>query len=96
MKTTLILAAGALTLAACATMPEDPNGPLPVDPDEQMCAANSYQHLVGQPVGEVDIDSLPYPTRVVPHGVAVTMEYRADRMTVWLDRRDYIDRVQCG
>lgn len=96
MKTTLILAATALMLAACTTMPEDPNGPLPVDPDEQMCAANSFQGLVGQPIGEVDIDSLPQPTRVVPYDTAVTMEYRSERMTVWLDRVGRVERVVCG
>lgn len=90
----LIAFASFLTLSACATMPEDPGSP--VDPDAPECAADSYQHLVGQPIGEVDTDSLPHPTRVVPHGVAVTMEYRGDRMTVWLDRRDYVERVQCG
>ncbi|MEE2567196.1 I78 family peptidase inhibitor [Hyphobacterium marinum] len=90
----LIALASFLALAACATMPEDPVDP--VDPDAPACAADSYQHLVGQPIGEVDTETLPHPTRVVPHGVAVTMEYRADRMTVWLDRRDHIERVQCG
>lgn len=68
----------------------------PIDPDAADCAAPQLQYLVGQRIGEVDTSTLPQPHRVVPHGMAVTMEFRADRTTVWLDEDDRVERVVCG
>jgi hypothetical protein len=85
-------------VAACSTAQETGMvGPAP-EPDPMMteCAAPQLQYLVGQRIGEVDTSTLPQPHRIVPHGMAVTMEFRAERTTVWLDASDRIERVVCG
>jgi len=89
-----LVAMGAL-VTACATTTPDPT-PDPVDPDAPTCAADDLKHLVGQSIGEIDVDSLPQPTRVVPHGMSITMEYRGDRTTLWLDPDARVERVICG
>jgi Peptidase inhibitor I78 family len=33
---------------------------------------------------------------VIQYGMAVTMDYSATRLNIWLDRRDVIERVTCG
>jgi len=98
-----MIAVGALT-AACATMESassvttpnsDPNLRT-ADTEGEQCPADNLKHLVGQLIGEIDVDSLPQPSRVVPHGVSVTMEYRAERTTLWLDPDARVQRVICG
>tara|TARA_R110002110_G_scaffold91187_1_gene236940 strand:+ start:211 stop:498 length:288 start_codon:yes stop_codon:yes gene_type:complete len=95
MKTLYGILAASAVLAACATTPPT-DTPDPVDPDAPTCAAPDMQHLVGMSIGEIDVDTLPQPTRVVRADMAVTMEYRAERMTLWLDRALRVERVQCG
>lgn len=70
--------------------------PGPVDPGPDACGASAYQYLVGKP--GVMLDGMRFSTdvRVIQHGMAVTMDYRADRLNFWLDRRDVIERVVCG
>jgi len=34
--------------------------------------------------------------RWVPHGMMVTMEFREDRVTVWLTADNRVDRAVCG
>lgn len=99
MKQRIFAVAIVSVIAACSTVQETgmpaPGTP-PVDPDAPDCPAPQLQYLVGQRIGEVDTSTLPQPLRVVPHGMAVTMEYRAERTTVWLDDQDRVERVQCG
>ncbi|HAQ35551.1 MAG: hypothetical protein CMF74_02070 [Maricaulis sp.] len=86
-------------VAACSTVQNSGMtnpGTAPMDPDAPTCAAPDMQYLVGQRIGEVDTATLPQPMRVVPHGMAVTMDYRGDRTTVWLTEDDRVERVVCG
>jgi hypothetical protein len=77
-----------LLLAACVEMPA------PTEPDE--CGASELQYLVGQPGVVLDGMRFSQDVRVIQYGMAVTMDYRADRLNFWLDRRDVIERVVCG
>jgi hypothetical protein len=83
------LAVSVPLLAGCVMEPLPP-----AEPDE--CGASRLQYLVGQP-GRV-LDGMRFSTdvRVIRHGTAVTMDYRADRLNFWLDRRDVIERVNCS
>jgi hypothetical protein len=77
-----------LLLAACVE-------PMPMpEPDE--CGADDLQYLVGQPGVVLDGMRFSQEVRVIQHGMAVTMDYRGDRLNFWLDRRDVIERVVCG
>ena len=66
------------------------------EPDAPQCAAEAYQVLVGQPVSEVDTDSLPIPLRFYGPDQMVTMDYRPERMNIVLDADDVIVEVKCG
>lgn len=88
MRTTTIIAAGLLALAAC----EAPQADSPaVDP----CGAASLQHLVGAPLP--DDFAPPDPARVFDRGDPVTMDFRPERLNVELDPESRrVDRVFCG
>lgn len=99
IRTLVILAVG-LPLTACATTASTTNpnaggepGPMP---EPQVCAAEAYQVLVGQPVGGVHTDSLPRPHRVYGPGDAVTMDYRPDRLNIIVGDGGEIIEVKCG
>ena len=86
-------------VAACSAAQETGMGgpsPISADPGMNECPAPQLQYLLGQRIGEIDTSSLPQPHRVVPHGMAVTMEYRGERTTIWLDQGDRVERVICG
>ncbi|MEN0651845.1 MULTISPECIES: I78 family peptidase inhibitor [Hyphobacterium] len=86
-------------VAACSSAQETGMGgpaPVPSDPGMTECPAAQLSYLVGQRIGEIDTQSLPQPHRVVPHGMAVTMEFRGERTTIWLDEQDRVERVICG
>ena len=34
--------------------------------------------------------------RIIEYGMAVTMDYNPERLNIQLDRRDVIERVNCG
>jgi len=104
-----VMIAALLLVSACASMPETPEDPdepnivdrtgdvTPPDTiDVPMCAADQYQMLVGQPIGEVHTDSLPQPLRVYGPDQMVTMDYRPDRMNIVLDADDIVVEVRCG
>jgi hypothetical protein len=98
--------AAALLMSACASMPEgeddmpivDRTGDvLPGDgADALQCAADQYQMLVGQPIGEVHTDSLPQPLRIYGPDQMITMDHRPDRMNIVLDGDDIVVEVRCG
>jgi hypothetical protein len=86
----LALVAGPLLLAGCvepAPVPGDPGG---------NCGAAELQYLVGQPGVVLDGMRFSQDVRVVEFGMAVTMDFNPERLNIWLDQRDVIERVTCG
>lgn len=77
-------------LAGCVV-----TGPDPADPTDT-CGASAYQYLVGRPGVVLDGMRFSQDVRVLQPGMAMTMDFRADRLNIWLDRRDVIERVVCG
>lgn len=95
MKATLALAAGALALTACATVPDD--AALPRD----TCRPEAGERFVGQQataeVGAAILKATGTRTlRWVPPETAVTADYGFERVTVSYDRNMAITRVSCG
>ena len=99
IRTLAILVAG-LSLTACATTASTPNPNAGVQPDPapepQLCAAEAYQVLVGQPIGGVHTDSLPEPHRVYGLGDPVTLDYRPNRLNIVVGEDGAILEVKCG
>lgn len=76
------------------TMPK----PLPGREAEVLkkCGADRFQHLVGQPREAIDVSGLPELHRIVCHGCMVTKDYRVNRLNIWLDAQDRVEKVDCG
>ncbi len=77
-------------LAGCVV-----TGPEPIGSDDQ-CGASELQYLVGQPGRVLDGMRFSQDLRVIEAGMAVTMDFKADRLNIWLDDLDRIERVTCG
>ncbi len=91
MKHALVaLAVAPLLLSACVVV--DPG---PVDQADQ-CGASDLQYLVGKPAVLLDGMRFSQEVRVIQPGMAVTMDFRGDRLNFWLNDRDVIERVICG
>lgn len=80
-------------LVAC-TVGDAPVIPPPASGDA--CGASGLQSLVGQPAALLETMRFGVPVRVIRPGMAVTMDYRADRLDIEIDRRETISRVTCG
>lgn len=60
------------------------------------CGASELQYLVGQPGVVLNGMRFSQDVRVIEYGMAVTMDYNPERLNIQLDRRDVIERVNCG
>ena len=84
----------ALTLglmAAC--VPQEPE----TTPDPgQVCGAAGFQGLIGQPEAALSGLTLRPETRIIRPGMAVTMDFREDRLNIEIDAQKRISRIFCG
>jgi hypothetical protein len=110
MRSALLFAA--VLLAACSTAPAAPADAAaqPVSPAQPVvhgetpghtCKTDGTDQFIGQTrsdkVGkEVVRVSNAAVLRWAPPGYMLTMDYRADRVTVWLDASDKITKIRCG
>lgn len=97
MRTTVLVIACA-ALSACAATPPPGDEPPPRHPGE--CKAEAAQHLVGsKATGETGAELMRLThaatLRWVPPRTAVTMDFRADRLTVSYDDDMVITRISC-
>ncbi|HVM22960.1 MAG TPA: I78 family peptidase inhibitor [Sphingomicrobium sp.] len=88
-----------LLAAACSTAPAGP--PVHGESPGRACRSDGLAAFAGRAAtSETGAEILRVSNatllRWVPHGMMVTMEYRADRVTVWLNAANRIDRVTCG
>ncbi|WP_415182866.1 I78 family peptidase inhibitor [Phaeovulum sp.] len=79
-----------LLLAAC--QPESPVS----TPAPDTCGADVLQTLVGQPAKVLETMRFAAPVRIIRPDTAVTMDYRADRLNIVIDRSERIARVHCS
>ncbi|MBL9049442.1 MAG: hypothetical protein JNK19_04955 [Tabrizicola sp.] len=78
---------GALALGACVAADE---------PDPLACGAGGMQDLVGQDKSVFAAMTFPVGTRIIEPGMAVTEDYRPERLNFDLDAKGRITRVWCG
>jgi len=93
MRALILLAA----LTACTPTP--PAGTPPMA--EGNCSAEAATILVGKAYSAEAIEKARLASgskivRVIRPGMAVTMDYRIDRLNVDLDEKDVVTRVHCG
>lgn len=99
MTRPLILFLGALALAGCAGGYGKAESAPP--PPPELCKADGAQGFVGRAAtAELGAELLRVTgartLRWVPPRTAVTMDYRADRLTVSYDDNRIIERISCG
>ncbi|MFT4249835.1 MAG: I78 family peptidase inhibitor [Candidatus Woesearchaeota archaeon] len=64
--------------------------------DEDACGASQLQDYLGLSIEEMDVAGYSDSYRVIRPGDAVTMDYRVDRLNVYLDEADVIEAIICG
>jgi outer membrane biogenesis lipoprotein LolB len=97
MRSSLALAA--LMLTGCAVAAQQP--PVHGETPGYTCNNSGLQQFVGQTrSAELEAQMLRLSgartVRWVPQGTAVTMEFRSDRLTVFLDAQNRVERLGCS
>lgn len=87
-----------LAFAACVETesPPDPGVIEPPMPPAGSCGAPELQGLLGQPASVLETMKFGTDVRVIRPGMAVTMDYREDRLNIEIDKNEVISRVSCG
>jgi hypothetical protein len=85
--------------AACATAPAQT--PVHGETPGHTCKTEGTDQFVGQTrtdqvAAEIKRVSNAAVLRWAPPGIMLTMDYRADRVTVWLDPANKITQIKCG
>lgn len=88
-------------LGACATAAEQGGEPLRPPPEAESCTSAPGQAFIGKRASAATGSDILAATgadvlRWAPPDSALTMDYRADRVTVHYDRQMVITRVSCG
>lgn len=84
------------TLLACAALAACMETPASGVPEEDQCGASALQGLVGKPGTVLETMRFDKPLRVLRPGMAVTMDYSAERLNIELNDANVISRVSCG
>ena len=102
----LLIALAGLSVTGCSTAGQLMDGGHPIDGGDTMmpapdfpdafCGANAMGYLVGQRVGEVDLDSLHGQIRLIYPDTPVTRDYRRERLNLDLSDAGVILRPWCG
>ncbi|QGL61802.1 hypothetical protein FEO87_00445 [Stenotrophomonas maltophilia] len=105
-RSPLLLLAAILPLAACSHAGGNASadaGSLPakVSDGPQECRPEALDAFTGKTADEATMkklvaDSGARNARVVKPGMAVTMDFRQDRVTVQVDAQNRIERASCG
>jgi hypothetical protein len=94
MKARVLLALS-FVLMACVPPelgPQNPVDPVPVD----ACGASDLQGLVGQSAKVLETIRFGQTTRIIRPRMAVTMDFVATRLNIWIAEGEVIARVTCG
>ena len=70
--------------------------PAPAPDPGPSCGAERFGYLVGTRAARFDQTLAPGPVRIIRPGMAMTMDYRADRLNLETTGRGRITRVFCG
>lgn len=89
MKHAALAGCAVAFLAACQPVVTD-------GPELSACGADALQGLVGQPASVLQTMRFGTETRIIRPDMAVTMDYRADRLNIEIDRAERISRVHCS
>jgi hypothetical protein len=99
MRKSLLLAPA--MLAACATASPPEATPVHGVTPGHKCQANGTDRFIGQTGSRITGDLIKRATKAAvlrwsPPNTMLTMDYREDRVTVWLDENQKITKIRCG
>ena len=88
-------------LGACSTAPAPAETPVHGETPGHSCRQDGTDQFVGQTRSDAvgaQIKQVSHAAvlRWAPPGIMLTMDFRADRVTVWLDAADKITKIRCG
>ncbi|MFC3214303.1 I78 family peptidase inhibitor [Novosphingobium panipatense] len=90
------------SLAACSTQADSPPATLPpAAGSEADCGAGRFANYVGSKatpelIATVQASRSNAPLRVIKPGMAVTMDFRGDRLNIEVDESETIKRFYCS
>lgn len=94
MRFSPLLLALPVALMGCVPEPAPPvTDPMPV---EDACGASGLQDLVGQSAKKLEVMRFAQKVRIIRPGMAVTMDYSAERLNIEVNAAEVISRVSCG
>lgn len=101
LRSLLFAATSGLALSACASPPAESAAAPATEETPMTCQAEKGQWAVGQIatdeiVMRVKADTTSDRYRVIAPGMAVTMDYREDRVNLDVDAENRITAVRCG
>ncbi|UYQ70465.1 I78 family peptidase inhibitor [Pelagibacterium flavum] len=104
MKTTLggLALATSIALAGCSTTvtPPDTSMPPPVDCGAQALAGKTGESVIGSTAQDVRVGgepiNAPGTVRVITPGMAVTQDFRPDRLNLEVDAAGNLVRAYCS
>lgn len=100
MKPTILIA---LALGACTTTQQTADDPAPAAPELPggACDTTALAALVGKPFtpaleADARARAKPRTVRAIRPGMAVTMDFRPDRLNIDIDEKNMVAGFRCG
>ena len=93
MRFSPLLLALPIALMGCVYEPPPVMDPAPA---EDACGASGLQDLVGQSAKKLEVIRFARTVRIIRPGMAVTMDYSAERLNIEINEAEMITRVSCG
>jgi hypothetical protein len=93
----LIIAAFAGLASACASTPPQVSVPDTAEEATQAdtCGIARFRHLIGTRAEQIDRATLPQGTRVITPDMAVTMDFRAERLNIMVGTNGLVGSMRC-
>ncbi len=86
----------AVSASACApTQPAQAPEPVSVD-DRDACFAKQLSGLIGKPLTNSSVPPASPKVRHIRPGDAVTEDFRIERLNIYVDSTDMIEKINCG
>jgi hypothetical protein len=100
MRRLLLAAASSFASFAATAQPIQPS-PIHGDTPGHTCNLTGTDRFVGRPGNKMMGEAIKAVSRAAvlrwaPPGTMLTMDYRADRVTIYLDARKKITKITCG
>ena len=93
-----VLLLAPLLLGACATQ-SPPAADVPQNAEEathaDSCGISRFRHLIGTRADQIDRSTLPPRTRIITPEMAVTMDFRADRLNIMVGTDGVVGSMRC-